>query len=339
MARTKKSEDKVTKPNASPVSAEEEESMPKRPPPTLPKAASTDPDPLARREALPPIEDDFVPFTVETYLSRLIEASGQNSPKTIFAKQIAEKGGIAELAVQMAPSEGDTESQVLEATRRALSYREAEQDVLAELRESGDIKSGLLKCKEAWERRKRHENSIAYTHKTDANGKPLPIALEDALSVLMPRNAKKRRLSFLQKWLADDCIHQRRTEIQACDKRADDESLNPREHTTAFAVSLAKRVELNDLLKDSRKLLIKSVEEKIHEMTRYGIDPRLFDRARLTFTDWKAAGSARYGRLPAHREVKKSESGQPVHPLKSLRKWGSTGLKNKVSESAIDIRL
>ena len=321
MARAKKL-GKVIEPKVAQVSAREEESMPERPPPTLPKAASTDPDPLARREALPPIEDDFVPFSVETYVSRLIEASEQNSPKTIFAKQIAEKGGIAELAVQMAPSEGDTESQVLEATRRALLYREAEQYVLAELRESGDIKSGLLKCKEAWERRKRHENSIAYTHKTDANGKPFPIPLEDALSVLMPRDAKERRLSFLQKWLADDCIHQRRTEIQACDKRADNESVNLREHATAFAVSLAKRVELDDLLKDSRKLLIKSVEEKIHEMTKDGIDPRLFDRARLTFADWKAAEISKIRKASGTEGANKKRKRAARPPFEELKKMG-----------------
>jgi hypothetical protein len=199
MASTKRSEGLRTKPNGTRVSANAEESTPERPPPTVPKAASTDPDPRARSEAIPPIEGDFVPFSAETYVSRLTEASEQNSRKTIFAKQIAETGGIAELAVQMAPSEDDTESQVLGATRCAFLYREAEQYVLAELRESGDIESGLQKCKEAWDRRHRHENSIAYTHKTDANGKPLPIPLEEGLSVLMPHNAKERRLPFFQK--------------------------------------------------------------------------------------------------------------------------------------------
>ena len=322
MASAKKSEGLRTKPEGAQVSAGAQESTPETPPPTQPKAAPTDPDPLARSEAIRPIEGDFVPFSVETYVSRLTEASEQNSPKTIFAKQIAEKGDLAELAVQMAPSEGDTESQVLEATHRALLYREAEQYVLAELRESGDIKSGLLKCREAWERRKRHENSIAYTHKTDANGKPLPIPLEEALSVLMPRNAKESRLPFFQKWLADDCVQQRRAEIQACDKRADDESLNPREHTTAFAVSLAKRLELEDLLKDSRKLLIKSVEEKIHEMTKYGIDPRLFDRARLTFTDWKAAEVSKIRKASGTQGANKKRKRAARPPFEELKKIG-----------------
>jgi hypothetical protein len=120
MASTKKSEGLRTKPQETQVSAGAEESTSERPPPTLPKAVSTDPDPLARGEAISPIEGDFVPFSAETYVSRLTEASEQNSRKTIFAKQIVEKGGIAELAVQMAPSEDDTESQVLDATRRAL---------------------------------------------------------------------------------------------------------------------------------------------------------------------------------------------------------------------------
>jgi hypothetical protein len=316
MATAKKSQYSRTKPKAgsakNPIS--------QVPPSMPPKEPSTDPNTPALREGIS-IEGEFVPFTVETYVSRLTEASEQNSPKTIFAKQIAENGGIAELAVQMAPSEGegDAESQVLEATRRALLYREAEQYVLAELRESGDIKSGLLKCREAWERRKRHENPIAYTHKTDANGKPLPIALEEALRVLMPHDAKQRRLTYFQKWFADDCVRQLRAEIRACEKRADDENLNPREHTTAFAVSLAKRLELEDLLKDSRKLLIKSVEEKIHEMTKHGVDPRLFDRARLTFTDWKAAEVSKIKKASGTQGAKKKQKRVARPPAAAMK--------------------
>jgi hypothetical protein len=136
----------------------------------------------------------------------------------------------------------------------------------------------------------------------------------------MPRDAKQRRLPSFQKWLADDCIQQRRAEIQACDKRADDESVNPREHTTAFAVSLAKRLELDDLLKDSRKLLIKSVEEKIHEMLKYGIDPRLFDRARLTFTEWKVAEISKIRKASGTQGANKKQKRAARPPYEELKK-------------------
>ena len=44
---------------------------------------------------------------------------------------------------------------------------------------------------EAWEIRKRHEPTpLAYTYKTDANGKLLPVPFEEGLSVLMPHDAR-----------------------------------------------------------------------------------------------------------------------------------------------------
>ena len=324
MAGIKRSEDLHTKPKAKQVSARAEESTPERPPATLPKAPLAEvPDPLVQPEGIPSIEEGFLPFDPETYVPPVLRKGlEQDSRKTIYAQEIIVKGGIADLAVQLVRDEGDRETQVLEATRRALLHREAEQYALADLHESGDIESGLLKCKEAWEVRKRHENARAYTYKTDANGKLLPIPFEEGLSVLMPHDARKRRLAFFKKWLADDCIQQRRDEIQALEKQADNAVFETQKGIQAFAFGLSKCLELHDLLKDSRKLLIKSVEEKIDEMTRCGIDPRFFERAQLTFRDWKTAEVSRVRKASGTQGANKKRKRAARPPFEELKKMG-----------------
>jgi hypothetical protein len=265
-----------------------------------------------------PTPPKAAPFNAETYLrSGLRESLEQNSRKTIFAKEIVAKGGIADLATQLRPDEGDNEDRVLEGTRLALLHLEAEQYALAELRESGDIESGLEKCKKAWNNRKR--KPLPYSYKTNAEGKRLPVPFEEGLKVLMPRDAKERRTPYFLRWLVDDCIDQLSAEIAALEKQADDESLNFHEHANAFALMVIKQQQVAGLQKNSRQL-IKAAERKIREMQRRGIEPRLFERAQLRFRDWKTEEVSKKRKAAATQGAKRRRKRVARPPVAAMKK-------------------
>ena len=79
----------------------------------------------------------------------------------------------------------------IEATRTALRLFELAHFALSDLRDRGDIESGVARCKESWadhEAIRAAEASIpAYTYKTDQNGNRLPVPFDEGLRVLMPR--------------------------------------------------------------------------------------------------------------------------------------------------------
>lgn len=324
MARAKKSEGKVIEPKVAPVSASVEEPMAEEPPPAQPQVAvrAEISDPWTK--LILPTEEEFAPFNPEAYALRgLTEGlESGNSSKTIFAKEIAaiaEKGGIAPIAKDFVRDGVDE----IEATRIALRLLEVQEYALADLRKFGDIESGLEKCRQAWDARKR--KPIPYSYKTDASGKPLPVAFEEGLKVLMQHDAKERRLPYFRQWLADDCLQQLRAEIAAFEKQADNEGLSIRKHTEAVAFLIKKRRQADRLRKDSRQLLIKVVERKIREMRRSGIDARAFERARLTFGDWKArkvsearSASGTKGAEKTNAKPKRKRAARPPYVGKEL---------------------
>jgi hypothetical protein len=324
MARAKNP--RANEPKVAPVSASVEEPMAEEPPPAQPQVAvlAEISDPWTK--LILPAEEEFASFNPKAYALRgLTEGlESGNSSKTIFAKEIADNGGIAKLAAQLAREEvGDAESRVLKATYLALLHLEVQEYALADLRKFGDIESGLEKCRQAWDARKR--KPIPYSYKTDASGKPLPVAFEEGLKVLMQHDAKERRLPYFRQWLADDCLQQLRAEIAAFEKQADNEGLSIRKHTEAVAFLIKKRRQADRLRKDSRQLLIKVVERKIREMRRSGIDARAFERARLTFGDWKArkvsearSASGTKGAEKTNAKPKRKRAARPPYVGKEL---------------------
>ena len=107
-----------------------------------------------------------------------------DAPKTAFARELAEaieKRGITREAAQLLAAGQELDE--IEATRIALRLLEAQQYALFALREEENFESGLEKCKQAWQARESveaaHSSVIPYEHKTDQDGKPLPVPLEE----------------------------------------------------------------------------------------------------------------------------------------------------------------
>ena len=218
----------------------------------------------------------------------------------------------------------------MEATYLALLHLEAQEYARADLRAYQDIESGLIKCKAVWDTRKRHDaalRAIRYEYKTDTNGNRLSVQFEEGLTALMRYYRKDLRLSYFRDWLADDYLQQLTEEIQALGKQQDDEGLSPRKRIDAFALILMKKQKAARLQKESRKLLIKVVERKIREMRRRGIPAGVFERARLTFRDWKArkvsegkSASGTKGAEKTNAKPKRKRAARP--PFEELKKMG-----------------
>jgi hypothetical protein len=276
MARAKRSEGKFTRPKAVSVKPPLQESSP--PPP---KAAGS-----------------------ETVSSR----------KTRFAKEIVaigKKGGIAPIAKHFVKDGVDE----IQATRIALRLLEAEQYVLAELGRSGDIESGLTKCKEAWDIRDRHEKTNAYTFVIDSSGNRLPVPLEKGLAFLMPREKKTLRLPRFREWLCDDYTKRLDAEIRAL---LEEEDVPTR--LKAFPLRIEKLTEQNELSKDPQKVSIKA-DSRIREMQENGIPTEVFDRAGHEFSDWWSRRKSESKKAAGKLGVKKRKrvARPPFDELKKLR--------------------
>jgi hypothetical protein len=145
--------------------------------------------------------------------------------------------------------------------RVILRLLEAEQYALAALHEEENAESGLAKCREAWQARESASAAFAsvipYEYKTDQHGKPLPVPLEEGLSVLMPglkKDPKAQLERFLQ-WLSDNPVWQLRIEIEALKRQADDERLENRARVEAFGLFVAKGRLSSSLVLSQRRLM------------------------------------------------------------------------------------
>ena len=249
----------------------------------------------------------------------------RDAPRTAFAREIAEaieKRGIAREAAQLraANSAWAVELDEIGATRVVLRLLEAEQYVLAALREEENGESGLAKCREAWQARESDQAAfssvIPYEYKTDQHGKPLPVPLDEGLSALMPglkKDPKVRLERFLQ-WLSDNPVWQLRMEIEARKRQADDERLENRARVEAFGLFLAKQFELSQLSKDPQELRAQA-EKELGEMRAGGIPADVFERALRGFKCWwdakvKEMRSA-YGKEARQKQLASKLQGPP----------------------------
>jgi hypothetical protein len=204
--------------------------------------------------------------------------------------------------------------------RVILRLLEAEQYALAALHEEENAESGLAKCREAWQARESASAAFAsvipYEYKTDQHGKPLPVPLEEGLSVLMPglkKDPKAQLERFLQ-WLSDSPVWQLRIEIEALERQADDESLENRKRVEAFGLLLARQSELSQLSRDPQELRAQA-EKKLGEMRLDGIPADVFEFALRGFKRWwdakvKEMRSA-YGKEGRQKQLESKPEGPP----------------------------
>jgi hypothetical protein len=213
----------------------------------------------------------------------------------VFAREIREAiemRGIAPIAAQLlAASPVASEMDEIGAIRVALRLLEAEQYVLAALREEKGAESGLAKWREAWQARERDQQDLAsairYEFRTDEHGKLLPVPIEEALEVLMPglkNDPEARRKRFLQ-WVSESPAWRLRSEMAALNRQADDERLENRKRVEAIGLRLSRQFELSQLLQDPKKLLTEA-EKRLTEMREHGIPAVEFELALREFKLW-----------------------------------------------------
>ena len=235
----------------------------------------------------------------------------QSSRRSSCAEQIVQNNSAGEIARVAASLMRDGRDEI-EAIRTTLRLFELAHFALSDLRDRGDIESGVARCKQSWADHKAIravEATIpAYTYKTDQNGNRRPVPFEEGLRVLMPRLRPDDRIKNFQAWIASQY------EPQRYQSAAVEISKLPKD----FRDLLSDVQELESLAqqqKDPQELLI-IAGRRIDEMRENGIPARVFERLQYEFRDWKAknlsAGRSISGKKGiASKTDKVSEASKP----------------------------
>ena len=219
----------------------------------------------------------------------------QNSRRSSCAEQIVQANSAGEIARVAASLMRDGRDEI-EATRTALRLFELAHFALSDLRDRGDIESGVARCKESWadhEAIRAAEASIpAYTYKTDQNGNRLPVPFDEGLRVLMPRLKPDDRIKNFRAWIASQYEPQRFAikaqqlrSLLPCGEDLEQESNLPK-HLRDLLSDVQELESLAQQQKDPQELLI-IAGRQIDEMRENGIPANVFERLQYEFRDWR----------------------------------------------------